>query len=50
MERNLYTFSCTVVENDPGAFKGSNGKSQYGKVALLEIDGRVNSKGQMNEF
>ena len=50
MERHLYTFSCAVIENAPGAFKDSNGKSQYGKDALLEIDGRVNSKGRTNEF
>ena len=54
MERNLYTFCCTVIENALVLFffykTGSKEKSQYGNDALLEIDEKVNNKGRINEF
>ena len=52
MERNLYTFCRTVIENTMFFFykSGSKEKSQYGNDALLEFDEEVNNRGRMNEF
>ena len=54
MERNLYTFCCTVIENAlcfyKIRFKEKSQYLQYGKDTLLEIHGKVNNRGRINIF